>query len=1188
MLRFTLHIQFTLQRCGFILAALILLGPPSLHAAPDWTTNPAALGSADIEGQLALALPMGPAAGSAPEFNLQLQLVHTTIKIKLKAGERDARIDLLRKAGGLPPPDRPKPTSADASVASKAKTGTSASTAGAAANPADAKVEMFRSGWVIPQLISYLYPANRDRLVWRPPGGGEVIFTREEMDAKRYVPEGYFCAETEPGVYRISDREGWAWVYKDGLPATLTAPSGRFLEFTHEQGLLTRVVQRLSVGELATNQDVLRITYDEQRRPVRVLAGTLEHRFTYDKLTGHLLAWHSTGLGMAVNAAAAREAVDEARPETDPALNLDVGSPTIEGRALGAVRFAYPNDLLEAVRLPNGKIQHFKWNLVKGVLLADADATYTHSGTEALGYTLARTDRAQRTTRMAQDLRRAELVVTGPDGTQQISAYQRRAAGRGQLRDRRDRSGQVLQRIDYNIRHLPTRIRSLGEPEIRQIYDEQDRLVEVWRAPGAPLEAAALANAPAPTPPAPGAAVEPAAAPRGQRLRTIGYAGASRQPAIITDALGRTTKFGYDERAQLILIEAPDGGVTRLRYDTWGRLLERELPGGTNREQMRYDEQGRLVEKTEADGGKLNYAYDRGGRLEQRIENGVVYSHRYDDSGRPLAVLRNQKPWWKWSYLSASPTLPAAKKAPAGWTPWGPTGTLQVVNFTDERGGVTTRNYDANGRLILSVNPLGEQTAYRYNAVGETIGWVDGRGHALLLERDVGGRIVRQANALGQVLTWKYDAAGRLAERANGVQVARYSFDTAGRLEAIDYGAGQQVDYLRDDYGRLVTATTAEVTTRYAYDALDRVLRVEQRPSKGELSGMAYTYAYGGQKQDVTLLRPGMVAELMPAGTTTTMYDQLGRIRYIDVDGKREATHSYDPKTLRLAAKTLGNGLSYRYDYDETGHMSELAVFGADGRPRQRIRYEWDDYGLLARRVLERLAAKPATALAVAPATETAPPASVALSETGEAQSDAKPEVSGRVEITYGYDALGRLVTVKSEQDPRQNRSYGFDAAGNMVENRAPDQWLTMEYDAANQLLVRRERVSDPAETPKSETRFAYDAAGRMLSEQIDGKMERSFTYGYLDKVMRVDRPEGRSAQYAYDATGMLVRKATMPGGNLPGGLQLETWVWNDLALVQRGDDYYVNEPHIAGGETLMRRSLKDSEPAATGATAAP
>ncbi len=103
-----------------------------------------------------------------------------------------------------------------------------------------------------------------------------------------------------------------------------------------------------------------------------------------------------------------------------------------------------------------------------------------------------------------------------------------------------------------------------------------------------------------------------------------------------------------------------------------------------------------------------------------------------------------------------------------------------------------------------------------------------------------------------------------------------------------------------------------------------------------------------------------------------------------------------------------------------------------------------------------------------------------------------------------------------------------------------------------------------------------------MIREQIDGRTERSFSYGYLDKVMSVERPEGRVAHYAHDSAGMLVRKDTIPGGAAPGARpQQETWVWYGLALLQRGDEYYANEPHLAGGQTLLSRSLK-SEPAST------
>lgn len=1121
--------------------ALWLIASFTLHAAPDWTLNPTALGNADMEGRLAIALPMGAATGSAPEFGLQLQLVHTAGAVKLRESARDARIDLLRKAAGMPAPNRP------------------ARPAGAP----DPQVTMYRSSWLIPQLKSFLYPANRDRLIWSPPGGGEIIFTREEMDAQRYSPEGWYCAEREPGVYQISDREGWTWTYKDGLPASLTAPSGRLLEFFYEDGLLTRIVQRQGAQDRTGSQTVLRVMYDEARRPLKLWTGPDEHQFIYDKLTGHLTAWFSNTLGVAVNVAAARQAINEARPEIDPALNMDVGAPQIEGRAMGAVRFAYPNDLLEAIRLPNGKVQRFKWDIPQGRLLADGDASYSHSGGEDSGYTLSRTDKEGRTTRVEQDPRRAELIMTYPDGTRDVMAYQRRAAGRGQLREKRDAAGRVLQHIDYNNRHLPSRIQVLGEPEIRQNYDDRDRLIEVWRAPSA-TSTARTAEKPD----------ESVPQERGQLVRRLTYQGASRRPASVTDAMGRTTRYVYDGQAQLVAVESPDGGVIRMKYDNWGRLIERELPGGNNREFLRYDEQGRLIEHSRPDGSKLAYAYDKSGRLAQRTENGATFQHRYDEAGRPVEVLRNFKPWWKWAYRAEAPTLPSAKKAPAKWAPWGPATELQTVVFTDERGGQTKRCYDADGRLILVVNPVGEQTAYRYNTVGEAVGWVDGRGHALMFERDNMGRIVRQENALGQVLQWKFDAAGRLAERANGVQTARYAYNKAGRLESIDYGGGQRVDYLRDGYGRVISATTAEVGTIYAYDALDRVIRIEQRPAKGEASGVAYTYAPGGQKREVTLLKPGMGRDLIAAGTTTTSHDILGRIEFIDVDGKREATHRYDSKTLRLVSKTLGNGLTYRYAYDESGRREELLVLDSDGRRKQRLGYEWNEYGLLERRVLERFAAPVASG---APAEAGGPSQGAGESVEAEKESPAP----ARVEIIYGYDALGRLVSARSPQDERQNRRYAYDEAGNLIENRSPENWLTMEYDAANQLVVRREKRDAANEAgTEQETHFAYDVAGRMTREVNNGRVDRSFTYGYLDKVMRVDRPEGRSAFYAYDASGMLVRKATLPrAGARQVAMEQETWVWDGLALVRRGNDYYVNEPHVAGGEVLMSRSLAPEAP---------
>jgi YD repeat-containing protein len=673
-------------------------------------------------------------------------------------------------------------------------------------------------------------------------------------------------------------------------------------------------------------------------------------------------------------------------------------------------------------------------------------------------------------------------------------------------------------------------------------------LVEVWRAPAAALDDAVATGAD------PSAAAPLA---KGERLRRMTYEGGSRNPTTITDALGQTTRYTYDEFGQPVMMVSPGGVIMRQRFDTWGRLTYRELPEGAI-EQTKYDAYGRVIEHKAADGTVTTFDFDLQGRIRQRTEAGEVFSHRYDEAGRPQEVWRNQKPWLKWVYGQATITPLQPQKAPANWPLITGTITVNTVAFTDPQGLVTTRCYDQDGNLVETTNPLGERASYRYNRVGETIGWVDGRGNGLVFQRDSAGRIVKQENALGQVLTWRFDAAGRLAERSSREQRAVYAFDAAGRLASIDYGRGQVVRYERDGFGRLLSASTGEVATLYRYDALDRPVYMEQRPQGSSPSGLEYGYNAQGQKDTVTVLKPDTAGRLVAASTTRTLYDGLGRVKSIDLDGTRTTSRTYNANTQRLSEQVLGNGLAYRYGYDARGRMSLLEVSNREGALKQRLRYNWDEYGQLTSKVLERMTQTDKTAPA-------------------------------KVELTYSYDKVGRLAAVASPQDPKQTRSYRYDAAGNLVENRSTDKWLKMEYDAANQLVTKKEAAGEGK--PEVQTAFTYDSAGRMMSESHDGQIERQFTYGYLDKVLAVERPGGRRANFEYDAGGMLVRKAvddpTPSAASATGdptgtsnASKWETWVWDGLALVQRGNEVYVNEAHPAGGMTLMSRTLETPPPA--------
>ena len=143
------------------------------------------------------------------------------------------------------------------------------------------------------------------------------------------------------------------------------------------------------------------------------------------------------------------------------------------------------------------------------------------------------------------------------------------------------------------------------------------------------------------------------------------------------------------------------------------------------------------------------------------------------------------------------------------------------------------------------------------------------------------------------------------------------------------------------------------------------------------------------------------------------------------------------------------------------------------------------------------------------------------------------------------------------EACPELNESYLYDKQGNILEKRVGDKVYTFKYDTANQ-LASMESVEGLRE-------YVYDMAGRLIEEKLNGKTDIKYTYGYLDKVTEVNR-KGKITKFVYDGTGMLASKISSDG-------KVENWMWDGLALIRRGKDIHVNEPHISGGVPIVSRT---------------
>ena len=151
------------------------------------------------------------------------------------------------------------------------------------------------------------------------------------------------------------------------------------------------------------------------------------------------------------------------------------------------------------------------------------------------------------------------------------------------------------------------------------------------------------------------------------------------------------------------------------------------------------------------------------------------------------------------------------------------------------------------------------------------------------------------------------------------------------------------------------------------------------------------------------------------------------------------------------------------------------------------------------------------------------------------------------VRHTYEYDGRGQLLAVRNADGSDAER-YAYDKAGNMVKKIVGGRTTTFTFDGANQLVS--------STTDGVTTKYAYDAAGRLVKEGT-----KAYRYGYLDKVLSVT--DGKSKfTYDYHVDGQLA--------SANYGDSSEDFLWDGLALVKRGGERFINEPHIGGGNPVV------------------
>jgi RHS repeat-associated protein len=565
--------------------------------------------------------------------------------------------------------------------------------------------------------------------------------------------------------------------------------------------------------------------------------------------------------------------------------------------------------------------------------------------------------------------------------------------------------------------------------------------------------------------------------------------------------------FAADANGYRITAAYAGGRLQRLTHSSGGWLeFSWSAAGRINRvaastgEQVdyEYDSAGDHLVSVATNAGRVRYTYDSSPNpARTHALASIAYAdgtHTFfeaDDRGRVIRASRDGGALpVTYSYDSSS-----------GVTATGPDGAVTHVEYTDflavglvrdPLGREVRATFDAaSGRLLKQSGPDGSVTTYRYDASGRLAGVTDSNGRDYGLASDAAGRFTGYTDARGSVLRYRYDGAGNATtirypnggterfeydplgnpivafNRRN--QATQRTFDAHGRIIRAEYADLPATDFAYDARGNLLTATDSRGTITLAYDAANRLTRVDYPGGRF----LAFTYDTTGRR----------VQSVDQDGFTTRYrYDTLGRLEELtDGSGNRVVAYQFDAAG-RLARADNGNGTFTTYDYDLAGQLKTLINHAPDGSVNSRFAYTYDDLGRK-------------------------------LTETTEAGT-----------TSYSYDAAGQLLRV--DLPGGRVIEYEYDAAGNRV--RVTDGGVTTDYttDAENRYLAAgTQSFTHDADgnlvriAGATTTTFTYDSLSRMTGLSKSGTVW-SFEYDQLGQRYAVTE-NGSRREFLFDPTGI-------------------------------------------------------------------
>ena len=660
--------------------------------------------------------------------------------------------------------------------------------------------------------------------------------------------------------------------------------------------------------------------------------------------------------------------------------------------------------------------------------------------------------------------------------------------------------------------------------------------------------------------------------------------------AASTNAVGATTRFGYDDAGRMTWWRDSIGVEYWNRYDDLGRVtIQCGMNGvwsGRFDYQLRTAGSGSITTYTDAVGATTLYGIDADNRVRQEIDPlGRITRTDYNDSRQPMVltgadglstrlhynafgdVERIVGPGGATTEVSfAGPGRPDRIVEPGpvttriAYTDGG-----SPLTVTDNAGAVTSYTYDEHGALTSHTDPDGVMVRSRNNAAGLPTEITDMLGNTTRIAYDAFGRPVEVVDAEGARTTVGYDAMGsRTSLVAPDGGQSRWEYDGEGNCVAYVDPVGATTRWEYGHYDLPVARIDADGSrTAFTYDTARRLVAVTNP------DGLVWSYLYNadGSLQSETDFNNA---------TTNYTYDAVGRLATRTNAAGQTVAFEYDAAGRVVVERSSDplypdfDGEVTEYSYDSAGRPeSVVGAFGRwhstytaagmpqlagvnDGSADWVIESGWTGAGRLA--------------------SVTTPTA---------------------VHTRYGYDprgvldfisSAGRTCDITTDASGREQRrrfeGTAIDSSWDPVGRLVGRSVATVSTNPATLNLGSNGRGGGGPERTVARSEYAYRADG-ILTASTTTLADRGRTDYQVDVLGRITAAVGvsTSEKLTYDATGNIIDYgfSGIDQPSEPKGSKGPRWRYSGTLLVDDGRTSYRYDP--AGRLTSMSRRRLSRKP---------